>query len=224
MIRILPSTMLFDLSQLGYSERHLALLNKLIARPHGIFFVTGPTGSGKSTTLYACLSRLNTPERKIITVEDPVEYQLQGINQIQVHPKIGLTFAHSLRSILRHDPRADPIETSLLQPGTEQVAAGYILWMFKRVFYGEVTNPKNENLPDLSRREAVVLVPLVALALFMGVASPLFTKRIEPAADALVRQVRAQTREVQVAGVDPPPPAVDEPREEDATGDGEVQP
>ena len=63
------------------------------------------------------------------------------------------------------------------------LAAGYMLWMFKRVFYGEVTNPKNEGLPDLSRREAFILVPLVALALLMGVASPLFTKRIEPAAD-----------------------------------------
>jgi NADH-quinone oxidoreductase subunit M len=103
------------------------------------------------------------------------------------------------------------------------LAAGYVLWMVKRVFYGEVTNPKNEGLPDLSRREAVVLVPLVALALFMGVASPLFTKRIEPAADALVRQVRAQTRAVAVASVEPAAPAVDEARGEDAARDGEVR-
>ena len=81
------------------------------------------------------------------------------------------------------------------------LAAGYILWMVKRVFYGEVTNSKNENLPDLSRREAMVLVPLVALALFMGVASPLFTKRIEPAADALVMQVRQKTQPVAAARV-----------------------
>jgi NADH-quinone oxidoreductase subunit M len=103
------------------------------------------------------------------------------------------------------------------------LAAGYVLWMVKRVFYGEVTNPKNEGLPDLSRREAVVLVPLVALALFMGVASPLFTKRIEPAADALVRQVRAQTRAVAVASVEPAAPAVDEVRGEDAARDAEVR-
>jgi NADH-quinone oxidoreductase subunit M len=83
------------------------------------------------------------------------------------------------------------------------LAAGYVLWMFKRVFYGEVTNPKNESLPDLSAREAVVLVPLVALALFMGVASPLFTKRIEPAADALVVQVRQKTQPVATARVGP---------------------
>ena len=72
--------------------------------PHGIILVTGPTGSGKTTTLYSALIEINDPRTKIITTEDPVEYQLPGINQIQVHPKIGLTFAHSLRSILRHDP------------------------------------------------------------------------------------------------------------------------
>ena len=72
--------------------------------PHGIILVTGPTGSGKTTTLYSALIEINSPDVKIITTEDPVEYQLEGINQIQVHPKIGLTFASSLRSILRHDP------------------------------------------------------------------------------------------------------------------------
>ncbi len=103
-IRILPSTMLFDLGELGFNDEHLSMLNKLIESPHGILFVTGPTGSGKSTTLYACMSRLNTRERKIITIEDPVEYELRGITQTQVNSKIGLTFSHSLRSMLRHDP------------------------------------------------------------------------------------------------------------------------
>jgi general secretion pathway protein E/type IV pilus assembly protein PilB len=77
---------------------------ELIRIPHGIVLVTGPTGSGKTTTLYASLLEIKDEETKIITTEDPVEYQLEGINQIQVHPKIGLTFAASLRSILRHDP------------------------------------------------------------------------------------------------------------------------
>jgi general secretion pathway protein E len=76
----------------------------LIRLPHGIILVTGPTGSGKTTTLYSSLLEIRSSENKIITTEDPVEYQLDGINQIQVHPKIGLTFAASLRSILRHDP------------------------------------------------------------------------------------------------------------------------
>jgi NADH-quinone oxidoreductase subunit M len=88
------------------------------------------------------------------------------------------------------------------------LAAGYVLWMVKRVFYGEVTNPKNQGLPDLSAREAFVLVPLVALAVFMGLASPLFTRRIEPSADALVRQVKARVQPVAVAGgADRPLPA-----------------
>lgn len=103
-IRILPATMLFDLSRLGLSEDHRGQLEQSIAAPHGILFVTGPTGSGKSTTLYACLLRLNSRERKIITIEDPVEYELAGITQTQVNPKIGLTFALALRSMLRHDP------------------------------------------------------------------------------------------------------------------------
>jgi len=83
-VRVLPATMLFNLEDLGFSGENLAALKDLIAQPHGIIFVTGPTGSGKSTTLYACLSRLNTRDRKIITIEDPVEYELQGITQTQV--------------------------------------------------------------------------------------------------------------------------------------------
>ena len=103
-IRILPSSMLYDLGELGFNEKHLDMLGKMIDSPHGILFVTGPTGSGKSTTLYACMSRLNTRERKIITIEDPVEYELRGITQTQINSKIGLTFSNALRSMLRHDP------------------------------------------------------------------------------------------------------------------------
>ncbi len=104
-MRILDKgAMVFDLKSLGMSEATYQKFRKLIALPHGIILVTGPTGSGKTTTLYSSLIEINDPKTKIITTEDPVEYQLAGINQIQVHPKIGLTFAHSLRSILRHDP------------------------------------------------------------------------------------------------------------------------
>ena len=103
-IRVLPTTMLFSITDLGMSKGDMKILENLISRSHGIIFVTGPTGSGKTTTLYACLSRLNTPERKIVTIEDPIEYELKGISQIQVNPKIDLTFARVLRSVLRHDP------------------------------------------------------------------------------------------------------------------------
>ncbi|MEN1679215.1 MAG: GspE/PulE family protein [Planctomycetota bacterium] len=94
----------FSLQSLGLEADLHAQLSELIRRPHGILLVTGPTGSGKTTTLYSALAEIRGADTKIITTEDPVEYQLEGINQIQVHPKIGLTFAASLRSILRHDP------------------------------------------------------------------------------------------------------------------------
>jgi general secretion pathway protein E len=104
-MRILDKgSMKFDLRNLGMGDATYKLFSELIRLPHGIILVTGPTGSGKTTTLYSSLLEIKSPENKIITTEDPVEYQLDGINQIQVHPKIGLTFAVSLRSILRHDP------------------------------------------------------------------------------------------------------------------------
>ena len=103
-IRILPTEMLYSLDQLGLLPEDLEILRRIIREPHGMILVTGPTGSGKTTTLYASLSQLNTRQRKIITVEDPVEYELRGITQIQVNPKINVTFANALRSMLRHDP------------------------------------------------------------------------------------------------------------------------
>jgi type II secretory ATPase GspE/PulE/Tfp pilus assembly ATPase PilB-like protein len=103
-VRVLPSTMVFDMTLLGMSPPELETLEKLISKHHGIIFVTGPTGSGKTTTLYTCLSKLNTRERKIVTIEDPVEYELKGITQTQINPKIKLTFDVILRSMLRHDP------------------------------------------------------------------------------------------------------------------------
>ncbi len=93
-----------DFAALGFSGKHLQQFSEVLALPHGIILITGPTGSGKSTTLYAALKQLNTAARKIITVEDPVEYQMEGINQIQAKPQIGLTFAAALRSIVRQDP------------------------------------------------------------------------------------------------------------------------
>lgn len=98
------SAVRFSLEDMGFAPDTLEHFNALLARPHGILLVTGPTGSGKTTTLYAALSKIDADAHKIITVEEPVEYQLEGINQIQVHGQIGLTFARALRSILRQDP------------------------------------------------------------------------------------------------------------------------
>ncbi|MBI5779564.1 MAG: Flp pilus assembly complex ATPase component TadA [Planctomycetes bacterium] len=103
-IRLLPTKMLYSLAELGLEPEEVNALDGLLEKPHGIIFVTGPTGSGKSTTLYACLQKLNTQDVKILTLEDPIEYEMEGITQIQVMPDIGLTFARGLRSMLRHDP------------------------------------------------------------------------------------------------------------------------
>jgi len=98
------STVLLDLTDLGFSSRDFQLMDQMIRRPDGIILVTGPTGSGKTTTLYACLNRINTQDINILTAEDPVEYEIGGIHQVHVQPKIGLTFASALRAFLRQDP------------------------------------------------------------------------------------------------------------------------
>ena len=104
-LRILTRSSAFlTLDELGFLEEDMKLFNNFIRKPHGIILVTGPTGSGKTTTLYAALSKLNKMDRKIITIEDPIEYQLTGISQMQVMPRIGFDFSLGLRSMLRHDP------------------------------------------------------------------------------------------------------------------------
>ena len=104
-MRILDrSSLVTELTGLGFLEDAVPPFLSVLEQPQGILLVTGPTGSGKTTTLYTCLHRLNSPEKKVFTVEDPVEYQLEGVNQIQIKPQIGLSFAHVLRSILRQDP------------------------------------------------------------------------------------------------------------------------
>jgi general secretion pathway protein E len=104
-IRLLDrESVLHDLADIGFGDDHLRQMDDLIRRPHGILLVTGPTGSGKTTTLYACLAKINSPDLNILTIEDPVEYQLDGISQTAVNTKIELTFASGLRSFLRHDP------------------------------------------------------------------------------------------------------------------------
>ena len=104
-IRILPqSRLIMDLESLGMSKETVTTLKSLITNPHGIILVTGPTGSGKTTTLYTCMHMVKDTDRKIITIEDPIEYDMPGIVQMQAHPGIGFTFARALRSMLRHDP------------------------------------------------------------------------------------------------------------------------
>jgi general secretion pathway protein E len=104
-LRILDrGSVALDFTSLGFEGAALAAYREALTRPNGIILVTGPTGSGKTTTLYTSLIELNTPDRKVLAVEDPIEYQLDGVNQVQIKPQIGLSFAHVLRSMLRHDP------------------------------------------------------------------------------------------------------------------------
>lgn len=103
-IRILSAQSFLGLENLGMGPEDLSIIESVIKKPHGVIFVTGPTGSGKSTSLYAALARINSSAIKIITIEDPIEYQLRGVNQVQVNPQIGFTFATALRHMLRHDP------------------------------------------------------------------------------------------------------------------------
>jgi general secretion pathway protein E/type IV pilus assembly protein PilB len=125
------SNALFTLPELGMDDETFARFNKMIDRPHGILLVTGPTGSGKTTTLYAALNALVSPERKVLTIEDPVEYNLAGVNQIPVSHKIGLTFERGLRAILRHDPdivmigEIRDIETA--QAATQAALTGHLV-------------------------------------------------------------------------------------------------
>jgi general secretion pathway protein E len=104
-MRILhKASVLLGLDDLGFAPREFGIMDQLIQRPDGIILVTGPTGSGKTTSLYACLNRINEPSRNILTAEDPVEYEIGGIHQVHVHAAIGLTFASALRAFLRQDP------------------------------------------------------------------------------------------------------------------------
>ena len=120
-----------DFNSLGFSPEQEQSMRDILAMPHGILLVTGPTGSGKSTTLYAALGHLNQPERMIITVEDPVEYNIHGINQMQVKPQIGLTFANALRSIVRQDPDVIMIgemrDTETAQIAVQSALTGHLV-------------------------------------------------------------------------------------------------
>jgi general secretion pathway protein E/type IV pilus assembly protein PilB len=131
-LRILDkANVLFRLTELGMDEWTFGRFESLIERPHGIILVTGPTGSGKTTTLYAALHAIVGPERKVLTVEDPVEYHLDGVNQIPVHPAIGMTFERGLRAILRHDPDVIMIgeirDLETAQAATQAALTGHLV-------------------------------------------------------------------------------------------------
>ena len=155
-MRILDKqSLLLGLPQLGFFSDDQQIFERLIGLSDGILLVTGPTGSGKTTTLYACLNYINRPDRKIITVEDPVEYQMSGINQVQVRADIGLTFAAALRSILRQAPNIIMIG-EIRDMETAEIAVNASL-TGHLVFSTLHTNdaPSADHPPARHRREAV---------------------------------------------------------------------
>lgn len=169
------SSSVLALEDIGMEDDLLRQINQMIHRSHGIFLVTGPTGSGKTTTLYAALSRLNTREKNIITVEDPIEYQLAGVGQIQVNPKISLTFANGLRSILRQDP--DVIMVGEIRDGeTAEIAVqsaltGHIVFS---------TLHTNDSAGALTRLVEMGIEPFLVASSVMGVLAQRLVRTICP--------------------------------------------
>jgi general secretion pathway protein E len=176
-LRLLDRTgALLTLEQLGLRGANLRQIEKLIQKSHGIILVTGPTGSGKTTTLYAALSRLNSSLRNIITIEDPIEYQLHGVGQIQVNPKIDLTFANGLRSILRQDP--DIIMVGEIRDGETAEIAIQAALTGHLVFS---TLHTNDSFGALSRLIDMGIEPFLVSSSLIAVMAQRLVRRVCPA-------------------------------------------
>ncbi|PLY04258.1 MAG: type II secretion system protein GspE [Desulfuromonas sp.] len=175
-LRLLETTAgVLTLEQVGLDAELLPRVKALTDRPHGIFLVTGPTGSGKTTTLYSALSRLNTQEKNIITVEDPVEYQLDGVGQIQVNPKIDLTFANGLRSILRQDP--DIIMVGEIRDAETAEIAVQAALTGHMVFS---TLHTNDSAGALTRLVEMGVAPFLAASAIIGILAQRLVRRLCP--------------------------------------------
>lgn len=176
MLRLLDQEAVrLELEQLGFTAENLEKLRRCLRRPHGLFLVTGPTGSGKSTTLYGILASLDREKQNIITVEDPVEYQLEGIRQVAVQPKIGLTFARCLRSILRQDP--DCIMVGEIRDGETAAMSIHAALTGHRVFS---TLHTNTAVGAVTRILDMGVEPYLAAAALEGVAGQQLVRRLCP--------------------------------------------
>jgi general secretion pathway protein E len=158
---------------LGYPEPRVKEIEEIIQKPHGIFLVAGPTGSGKTTTLYTALSRLNTEDRKIITVEDPIEYALEGVNQVQVQPEIDMSFARALRAILRQDPNVVLIG-EIRDEETAEIAVRAAL--LGRLVLSTVHT--NDSLSALDRLVDLGVPPYLIAATLRGVLSQRLVRKV----------------------------------------------
>jgi len=189
------SSVFLPLEELGFSPDIRVKFERLITRPHGILLVTGPTGSGKTTTLYAALDKINSPDRKIITVEDPVEYQLKGVNQIPVRAKIGLTFATGLRHIVRQDPdvilvgEIRDLETAEI--AIQSSLTGHMVFS---------TLHTNDAPGAITRLEDMGVEPYLVSSVLEGVLAQRLVRRICPA--CRVEDTPSQA-DLEALGVDP---------------------
>jgi general secretion pathway protein E len=179
-------------------DQLLQQVNGMIHKSHGIFLVTGPTGSGKTTTLYAALSRLNSREKNIITVEDPIEYQLAGVGQIQVNPKINLTFAAGLRSILRQDP--DIIMVGEIRDGETAEIAVQSALTGHMVFS---TLHTNDAAGALTRLVEMGIEPFLAASSIVGILAQRLVRQICPHCKEAYRPSTELIREMGLAKVVP---------------------
>jgi general secretion pathway protein E len=196
-IRLLDrSSVLHDLADIGFGEDHLVVIDELIHRPHGIILVTGPTGSGKTTTLYACLSKINTPDLNILTVEDPVEYQLEGITQVPINAKIDLTFASVLRSYLRHDP--DVIMVGEIRDGETAGMAIQASLTGHLVFS---TVHTNDAAGAITRLVDMGIEPFLVASSLVGLLAQRLIRRLCPECRVLYRPSEDELRKL---SIDPP--------------------
>ncbi|WP_027714972.1 type II secretion system ATPase GspE [Desulfuromonas sp. TF] len=182
------------LEEIGMDPPMLRLINNMITKSHGIFLVTGPTGSGKTTTLYASLTRLNSREKNIITVEDPIEYQLPGVGQIQVNPKIDLTFAAGLRSILRQDP--DIIMVGEIRDGETAEIAVQSALTGHMVFS---TLHTNDAASALTRLVEMGIEPFLAASSIVGIMAQRLVRQICPRCKESYRPTPEMLREMGLA-------------------------
>jgi general secretion pathway protein E len=193
-IRLLDrSSVLHDLADIGFGEDHLVVIDELIHRPHGIILVTGPTGSGKTTTLYACLAKINTADLNILTVEDPVEYQLEGITQVPVNSKIDLTFASVLRSYLRHDP--DVIMVGEIRDG-ETAAMAIQASLTGHLVFSTVHT--NDSAGAITRLVDMGIEPFLVASSLVGLLAQRLVRRLCPECRVLYRPTEEELRKVSI--------------------------
>ncbi len=194
-LRLLDRTgSLLSLEDLGLLGEHLAVVQRLIQRSHGILLVTGPTGSGKTTTLYAALSRLNSTLRNIITIEDPIEYQLHGVGQIQVNPKIDLTFASGLRSILRQDPDVIMVgeirDAETAEIAIQAALTGHLVFS---------TLHTNDSFGAISRLVDMGIEPFLVSSSVVGVMAQRLVRRVCASCRVQAHATPAEERELGIA-------------------------